>query len=73
LKTKWRVLHPLKTKWRVGSKVKINVYEGDRPVCQCHNEKDAAEIVMAMNDKQKVREYFSDVLEKAKTLRSSDR
>ena len=23
--------------WRVGSKVPINVYEGDRPVCQCHN------------------------------------
>ncbi len=34
--------------WRVGSKVPINVYEGDRPVCQCHTEEDAARIVMAM-------------------------
>lgn len=37
--------------WRVGSKVKINVYEGDRPVCQCHSEIDAARIVVAMNNK----------------------
>ncbi len=35
--------------WRVGSKVPINVYEGDRPVCQCHNEQDAERIVDAMN------------------------
>jgi hypothetical protein len=26
--------------WRVGSKVPLNVYEGDRPVCQCHNPED---------------------------------
>ena len=37
------------TKWRLGKKVRINVYEGDRPVCQCHNERDAARIVEAMN------------------------
>jgi hypothetical protein len=24
--------------WRVGSKIPLNVYEGDRPVCQCHSE-----------------------------------
>ncbi len=35
--------------WRVGSKVPLNVYEGDRPVCQCHTEKDAARLVKAMN------------------------
>jgi len=35
--------------WRVGSKVPLNVYDGDRPVCQCHNEKDARDIVEAMN------------------------
>jgi hypothetical protein len=35
--------------WRVGSKVPLNVYEGDRPVCQCHNEWDAQRIVEAMN------------------------
>lgn len=35
--------------WRVGRKVPINVYEGDRPVCQCHNADDAYRIVDAMN------------------------
>ena len=35
--------------WRVGSRVDLNVYDGDRPVCQCHNAEDAANIVAAMN------------------------
>jgi hypothetical protein len=38
--------------WRTGHKVPINVYEGSnpgRPVCQCHNEEDAALIVEAVN------------------------
>lgn len=35
--------------WRQGSKVRLNVYEGDRPVCQCHNEQDARRIVEALN------------------------
>ena len=35
--------------WRVGRKVPINVYEGDRPVCQCHLEEDAKRIVDAIN------------------------
>jgi hypothetical protein len=38
-------------RWRVGSKVPINVYEGDRPVCQCQTAIDAANIVTAMNTK----------------------
>lgn len=33
--------------WRVGNKVPLNVYEGDRPVCQCHNAEDAQRIVAA--------------------------
>ncbi len=37
------------SQWRVGHKVPINVYEFDRPVCQCHNPEDAARIVKAMN------------------------
>lgn len=37
--------------WRVGSKVPLNVYEGDRPVCQCHTAEDARRIVSAMNTK----------------------
>lgn len=35
--------------WRVGSKVPINVYDGDRPVCQCHTVEDAYRIVAAVN------------------------
>ena len=35
--------------WRVGLKVPLNVYEGDRPVCQCHQPEDAERIVAAMN------------------------
>lgn len=38
--------------WRVGHKVPINVYEGDRPVCQCHTEEDARAIVSAMRARQ---------------------
>ena len=41
-------------KWRVGSKVPINVYEGDRPVCQCHTVTDARRIVSAMNFYQRI-------------------
>ncbi len=40
---------PERGKWRVGSKVPLNVYDGDRPVCQCHGFMDALEIVNAMN------------------------
>jgi hypothetical protein len=36
--------------WRIGSKVPLNVYEGNRPVCQCHTPEDAVRIVAAMND-----------------------
>lgn len=35
--------------WRVGHKVLVNVYDGDRPVCQCHDARDAALIVFAVN------------------------
>ncbi len=34
---------------RVGFKIKLNVYLGDRPLCQCHSEADAALIVTALN------------------------
>ncbi len=36
-------------RWRVGTKVAVNVYEGDRPVCQCHTPRDARLIVSAVN------------------------
>ncbi len=35
--------------WRVGRKVPINVYEGERPVCQCQTAADAMLIVKAVN------------------------
>jgi hypothetical protein len=35
--------------WRVGTKVPINIYDGDRPVCQCQTAADAARIVAAVN------------------------
>ena len=37
------------SRWRVGTHVPINVYDGDRPVCQCQTAVDAAKIVRAVN------------------------
>jgi hypothetical protein len=36
--------------WRTGNKVPINVYDGDRPVCQCQTAMDAKLIVRAVNN-----------------------
>ena len=36
--------------WRVGNQVPVNVYDGNRPVCQCHDARDAALIVQAVNE-----------------------
>jgi len=35
--------------WRVDQKIPLNVYEGDRLVCQCHAIEDAYRIAAAMN------------------------
>lgn len=35
--------------WRTGKKVPINVYDNDRPVCQCQTAMDANLIVRAVN------------------------
>ncbi len=35
--------------WRIGGKVPLNVYEGDRPMFQCHTPEDAARIVALLN------------------------
>ncbi len=35
--------------WRVGKHMPINVYEGDRPICQCHTALDAKRIVAGVN------------------------
>ena len=42
------------SEWRVGKNVPINVYEGDRPVCQCHTAIDAKAIVDAMNGREQI-------------------
>jgi hypothetical protein len=34
---------------RTVSRVRLNVYDGDRPVCQCHTAEDAAELVLRVN------------------------
>lgn len=36
------------TRFRVGSRVKLNVYDGDRPLCQCHSESDSQMVVDAL-------------------------
>jgi hypothetical protein len=36
-------------RWRVGTKLPLNVYQGDRPICQCHSVHDASMIVTAVN------------------------
>lgn len=36
-------------KFRQGKTVKMNVYEEDTPLCQCHNAADAERIVTALN------------------------
>lgn len=36
-------------RWRQGRKVKLNVYEGARAICQCHDAADAEMIVIAYN------------------------
>jgi hypothetical protein len=35
--------------WRVGKNIPLNVYDGDRPVCQTHTAIDARRIAAAMN------------------------
>jgi hypothetical protein len=41
--------------WRIGTKVPLNVYESDRPVCQCHTVEDARKIVAALNEVTRLR------------------
>lgn len=40
--------------WRVGGKVPLNVYEGDKPMFQCHTPEDAARVAGLLNDVQHV-------------------
>ena len=37
-------------KWRVGTRVRLNVYDGvGNPICQCHSEESAAFLVDCVN------------------------
>ena len=36
-------------KWRVGTKVPLNIYRDDVPICQCHSDIDSRFIVAGMN------------------------
>jgi N-dimethylarginine dimethylaminohydrolase len=49
------------TVWRVGSKIPINVYDGDRPVCQCQTVLDARNIVRAVNASQERAEQIAEI------------
>lgn len=49
--------------WRVGHRVPLNVYDGDRPVCQCHTPEDAARIVAAVNAGERSALRLSDAVE----------
>lgn len=46
--------------WRVGNKVPLNVYDGNRPVCQCQTVPDARLIVAAVN------QFLEEALKKVK-------
>jgi hypothetical protein len=62
-----RRIHYRASSWRVGSKNRLNVYEGERSVCQCHSPDDACLIVRAMNAYNAQRAGTSDQREIDKT------
>ncbi len=48
-------------KWRTGTQIPLNVYAGNRPVCQCHSVCDAKTIVDAVNKIQELGLAAGDV------------
>ena len=54
--------------WRLGSSVPINVYEGNRPICQCHTIEDALRIVTAVNASLCVSAAVAQERERTKTF-----
>jgi len=50
--------------WRTGRNVLVNVYDGDRPVCQCHTVADAKLIVRAVNAVKRIAERVRMVAKK---------
>ena len=37
------------TRWRTGRKIELNVYNGDKPMFQCHSRRDAKRTVRLLN------------------------
>lgn len=57
--------------WRVGTTVPINVYEDDRPICQCHDGATAKRIVDGMNLAEGLKHSapsIIDLLQKARSF-----
>jgi hypothetical protein len=48
--------------WRTGHKVRINVYDGDRPICMAQTEEDAAKIVRGVNFWEAMRATMSTTM-----------
>ena len=67
------LLSRAKENWRIGRKVPINVYSGDRPVCQCHNEEDAQAIVTAMDEVVRLSEAVARGYVQVDSIESSKR
>ncbi len=47
--------------WRVGGKIPLNVYEGERPMFQCHTPGEAARVVAILNSAGKLAEALERV------------
>lgn len=57
-----------KDQWRIGRKVPINIYDGDRPVCQCHTVEDAKRIVRGVNGDERMRAAVKPFLAMLRTF-----
>ena len=56
------MLERAKFPWRTGSRVGINVYEGDVPMFQCHTPLDAERVVKALNDLPRLAEAYLELV-----------
>lgn len=58
--------------WRTGSRVPLNVYKGDVPICQCHTPEDAIDIVTGMNAVAVLKARVSELEIGRKTMQCCD-
>lgn len=52
--------------WRVGTKIPLNLYKDERPVCRCHNEEDARELAAGMNAAYALAEGMAEAIVEAR-------